>query len=184
MRGNVSGFDSRTGTGMIGGQDGKRYSFVLADWRGPGLPLPGVAVDFTPTGDKATEIHALTKELAAFSWRHFLLSRNGRIPRSFYWLRYTLPYFLISLVLIVLDIVLGLYDSYVGIGMFSTLFQIIAIWPSIAVAAKRCHDRGRSGWFLLIGLVPVIGSIWLFIDIGLLRGTVGDNRFGPDPTPE
>ncbi|HAE49771.1 MAG TPA: DUF805 domain-containing protein, partial [Tistrella mobilis] len=51
----------------------------------------------------------------------------------------------------------------------------------LAIGARRCHDRGRSGWFQLIMLIPLIGWIWLLVEIGFLRGTEGPNRFGPDP---
>ncbi|MAD39833.1 MAG: hypothetical protein CMO30_03750 [Tistrella sp.] len=66
-------------------------------------------------------------------------------------------------------------------GLFSGLFSLAAIWPSLAIGARRCHDRGRSGWFQLIMLIPLIGWIWLLVEIGFLRGTEGPNRFGPDP---
>ncbi len=52
---------------------------------------------------------------------------------------------------------------------------------NILVTIKRAHDRDRSGWFLLIVFIPFIGSLWLLIELGFLRGTVGGNRFGPDP---
>jgi uncharacterized membrane protein YhaH (DUF805 family) len=49
------------------------------------------------------------------------------------------------------------------------------------VGVKRCHDRNRSGWFLLIGWLPIM-NLWLFIELGFLAGTVGPNRFGlPEP---
>ena len=41
--------------------------------------------------------------------------------------------------------------------------------------------RGRSGWFQLIMLIPIIGSIWLLVEVGFLRGTVGSNKYGDDP---
>lgn len=60
------------------------------------------------------------------------------------------------------------------------IYFIAAFWPNLAVGIKRCHDRGRSGWFLLIGLVPLL-NLWLAVELMFLRGTVGSNRFGPDP---
>ncbi|MDP6262088.1 MAG: DUF805 domain-containing protein [Rhodospirillales bacterium] len=63
-----------------------------------------------------------------------------------------------------------------GIVLFLFIF-----WTSLAVGAKRCHDRGRSGWFQLISLIPFIGSLWLLVELGILKGKEGGNRFGPDP---
>ena len=55
------------------------------------------------------------------------------------------------------------------------------IWISFAVMVKRCHDRDKTGWFIFIMLVPLIGPIWLLVELGFLRGTTGPNRYGPDP---
>jgi uncharacterized membrane protein YhaH (DUF805 family) len=57
----------------------------------------------------------------------------------------------------------------------------LTLWPWIAVSVKRFHDRGRSGWFLLIALIPFFGALWLLIELGFLRGTPGPNRFGSYP---
>jgi uncharacterized membrane protein YhaH (DUF805 family) len=62
-------------------------------------------------------------------------------------------------------------------------FVVIATWISIAVAVKRYHDRNKSGWWVLIVLVPVIGGLWYLIECGFLRGTPGPNTYGPDPLP-
>jgi uncharacterized membrane protein YhaH (DUF805 family) len=55
---------------------------------------------------------------------------------------------------------------------------LLASWPSVAIGAKRCHDRNRSGWYQLIALVPFIGWPWLLIEFCFFRGTDGPNRFG------
>jgi uncharacterized membrane protein YhaH (DUF805 family) len=61
------------------------------------------------------------------------------------------------------------------------VFVVIATWISIAVAVKRYHDRNKSGWWVLIVFVPVIGGLWYLIECGFLRGTPGSNTYGPDP---
>jgi uncharacterized membrane protein YhaH (DUF805 family) len=61
------------------------------------------------------------------------------------------------------------------------VFVVIATWISIAVAVKRYHDRNKSGWWVLIVFVPVIGGLWYLIECGFLRGTPGPNTYGPDP---
>jgi uncharacterized membrane protein YhaH (DUF805 family) len=58
---------------------------------------------------------------------------------------------------------------------------LVFLWPSLALYAKRWHDRGKSGWWTLIILIPVIGGIWALIELGFLRGTEGPNGYGSDP---
>ena len=53
--------------------------------------------------------------------------------------------------------------------------------PNIAAGVKRCHDRDRSGWFVFIVLIPLVGTLWYLIEIGFLRGTFGSNKYGADP---
>lgn len=66
-------------------------------------------------------------------------------------------------------------------GLVVLVFGVLATWISLAVAVKRFHDRDKVGWWVLIILVPVIGSIWYLIECGFLRGTIGPNKYGPDP---
>jgi uncharacterized membrane protein YhaH (DUF805 family) len=54
----------------------------------------------------------------------------------------------------------------------------IQLWINLALMARRLHDRGRSAWFLSALVVPVIGALWLFVELYLLRGTPGSNCFG------
>lgn len=55
---------------------------------------------------------------------------------------------------------------------------------ALAVGVKRWHDRNKSAWWILIALIPYIGGIWILIECGCLRGTLGPNRFGGDPIEE
>ncbi len=112
--------------------------------------------------------------------RELLFSTRGRITRSDYWLRFVLPYFVIFVVISYIDLTTGTYYDELEVGLLSLLFALAALYPWIAVGVKRCHDRNRTGWFLLIGLIPLV-SIWLVVELSILRGTVGPNRFGPDP---
>ena len=110
------------------------------------------------------------------NWSYLYFSPRGRINRQ--------PYWLASIPLIVLQIVVELWnDSSAGVAsaMFMLVVLIFAAVCGIMLGIKRCHDRDRSGWFLLISLIPIVGAIWLLIDLGFLRGTAGPNRFGPDP---
>ncbi len=87
---------------------------------------------------------------------------------------------LIGIAAIVLDSVLGTSIDSVGSGYLSLLASLIFIIPGLAVAVRRLHDVEKSGWFLLIGFIPVIGAIWLLV-LFCTEGTRGENKYGPDP---
>jgi uncharacterized membrane protein YhaH (DUF805 family) len=72
------------------------------------------------------------------------------------------------------------FDFVVGKGLFTGVFCLVILYPTLAVIARRCHDRNRSGWFQLLGLIPLV-NIWVMIELGCLKGTSGDNKYGPDP---
>ena len=57
----------------------------------------------------------------------------------------------------------------------------ISLWSGLCIAIKRYHDRDKSGLWVLIQLVPIVGPLWYFVETGFLAGTPGPNRFGPDP---
>jgi uncharacterized membrane protein YhaH (DUF805 family) len=114
-------------------------------------------------------------------WKWLLLSIDGRIPRSTYWLKFILPAFVLSIIAGVLDSVLGLSNPEGYGGPIGGLVALALLWPSIATGVKRLHDRNRSGWFYLIVIIPFIGWLYWLIDMGILKGTTGANRFGPDP---
>jgi uncharacterized membrane protein YhaH (DUF805 family) len=88
---------------------------------------------------------------------------------------------LVSIVLGVIDALLfGTLDSYVGVGLLSGIYGLAILIPSLAVSVRRLHDIDRSGWWILIALVPLIGTIVLLV-FALLEGTPGNNRYGPNP---
>ena len=59
--------------------------------------------------------------------------------------------------------------------------MLVMIWPALAIQAKRWHDVDKSAWWILIGLVPVVGSLIALVFNGFIAGTPGANRFGPSP---
>jgi uncharacterized membrane protein YhaH (DUF805 family) len=67
---------------------------------------------------------------------------------------------------------------YIVIGLAYLAFSV---WSGLALAVKRLHDRNKSGWFFLIQLIPLIGTIWYLLEVLILKGTAGPNRFGEDP---
>jgi uncharacterized membrane protein YhaH (DUF805 family) len=104
-----------------------------------------------------------------------LFSFNGRISRQPFWL-FVLAVFVVQVVLVLL------VDPEGSLGVTVLgLFSLLVIWPSLAVQVKRWHDRDKSGWWVLINFVPIIGPLWALIENGFLRGTEGPNRFGEDP---
>ncbi|MFZ7142210.1 DUF805 domain-containing protein [Avibacterium avium] len=99
---------------------------------------------------------------------------NGRARRKEFWWFVAVD-FLLYVILGMLDFVLLNNDfGFTGVYGLATLI------PSLAVRVRRLHDTDRSGWWLLIGFIPVIGFIVLFI-FACLDGTQGRNRFGEDP---
>ena len=66
-------------------------------------------------------------------------------------------------------------------GIVCLLVLVVLFWVGLAVAVKRWHDRGKSGWWVLIAFVPVIGGLWYIIECGFLKGTTGANAYGADP---
>ena len=65
--------------------------------------------------------------------------------------------------------------------LFPIAIFVIIFWPLLALQTKRWHDRGKSGWWTLISLIPIIGAAWQLIELGFLDGTYDDNQFGPVP---
>ena len=87
---------------------------------------------------------------------------SGRARRREYWY-FILFYVLINIGLSILDRALGLYDLANDVGLLSTVFGLFMIIPTLAVAARRLHDTGRTAWWLLIGLIPLLGTIVLIV---------------------
>jgi uncharacterized membrane protein YhaH (DUF805 family) len=115
-------------------------------------------------------------------FKKFYLSPEGRVNRKQFWLWLVLPLTAIEILLPLVDASTGNHNQELGIGLFSGIFALVATIPTIIVYAKRFHDRDKSGWWVLIALIPVIGAIWLIIELGFLKGTPGPNRFGPPVT--
>ncbi len=117
-----------------------------------------------------------------FDWYRKVISQyadfSGRARRSEYW------YF--ALVNIIISFVLGLVDSIIGttssggFGILGGIYSLAILVPSIAVGVRRLHDTGRSGWWLLIGLIPIIGAIVLLVFV-VQDSQPGSNQWGPNP---
>lgn len=98
---------------------------------------------------------------------------NGRARRKEYWM-FVLFYILIYVGLFVVESLVG------SPGILVLIFALGLLVPSIAVSIRRLHDTDRSGWWILIGFVPLVGGIVLLVFM-CLDGTSGANQYGPDP---
>lgn len=129
---------------------------------------------------------------------------DGRSERLSYW-RMAIRLTILVVAALVVSIMLQPYLGRAAFAVF-VLALAAALWLNLAVSARRLHDRDRSAWMLLpmlvlpelLGLMAQTGgralevllfiavplALWGFVEIGFLRGTVGDNRFGPDPLGE
>ena len=106
---------------------------------------------------------------------------SGRARRKEYWY-FALGYLVLYVACALIDWVLGPIWSLIGedIGLFGLLLAIGLFLPSLAVTVRRLHDTDRSGWWILIFFIPIVGVIVAVVFLAL-KGTEGENRFGPDP---
>ncbi len=81
---------------------------------------------------------------------------------------------------VIFGAVVGFISGLLGIKWLASIYSLAVLVPSIAVSVRRLHDTGRSGWWLLIGLVPLIGSIWLIVLL-CLDSQPETNKWGANP---
>jgi uncharacterized membrane protein YhaH (DUF805 family) len=112
-------------------------------------------------------------------WNYVFTSFEGRINRQPFWMA-TLVLWVASIaVAIVASILFGSQST--AAFTIQIILGLVFLWPSVAVAVKRYHDRDKSGWWILILFIPIIGLVWYIVELGFLPGTPGPNRFGLDP---
>ena len=111
------------------------------------------------------------------STTRILFGLRGRVPRKVFWLYGVLGPLLLSAMAEMLLGIVGVSERRAEL-----LTTALLVWPCTAVGVKRWHDRDKSGWWVLVWLIPLIGWLWTLIGNGALRGSVGANRFGADPT--
>ena len=99
---------------------------------------------------------------------------SGRARRSEFWYFYLFT----ILLSIVASIVQRAMTNSTN-GIVTTIIGLAIILPYLAVAVRRLHDTSRSGWWLLIGLIPVVGTIILIVF--WVQDSHGDNQYGPSP---
>jgi uncharacterized membrane protein YhaH (DUF805 family) len=96
---------------------------------------------------------------------------SGRAMRSEYWW-YVLFVIIVAVVLAIIDSVI------LGASVLGSIWSLATLLPSLGVAVRRLHDLDKSGWWLLLGFIPLIGALVLLYWF-CQPGTPGDNRFGP-----
>ncbi|MGQ0580907.1 MAG: DUF805 domain-containing protein [Reyranella sp.] len=121
--------------------------------------------------------------------QNLLFSFQGRINRAKFWLVHVVMWVVVAVAFSVIvggaamttDHEAALRSIGTVPGLILAAVYIFFVWIGLAAGVKRWHDRNKSGWWVLIALVPVIGGLWYLIECGFLRGTVGPNTYGPDP---
>ncbi|GGK48040.1 DUF805 domain-containing protein [Salinarimonas ramus] len=104
-------------------------------------------------------------------WKWMFTTYEGRIERGRWWIG-------VAVLLVVALISTILFGTD---GLVAFIITIVLQLAGLMLHIKRCHDRDKSGWWCLLLLIPFVGFLWALVDLGLLEGTPGTNRFGPDP---
>lgn len=105
---------------------------------------------------------------------------DGRARRKEYWM-FMAVYIVIYIVLAIIAAIFGAISSTLGSIFYGLigLACLAIVVPSIALGIRRLHDTNKSGWFMLLGLVPIANLYLLYLLI--IEGDKGDNQYGPDP---
>ena len=118
------------------------------------------------------------EKLTGIDFKYLFLSYEGRIGRRDFWISIA-GMMAAGVVMSIVSSILG--AIYAPLVYMVSVASLATIYPACAAYAKRWHDRGKSGWWNLVGLIPVIGGLWVLIECGFLDGTRGSNKYGPSP---
>jgi uncharacterized membrane protein YhaH (DUF805 family) len=99
---------------------------------------------------------------------------SGRATRAEYWWFYLVT-IAVSILLSIIDMILNTPLEFI-----SLIYLIVSLIPSTSIQVRRLHDISKSGWYVLLNLIIIIGWIWLLI-LNILDSTPGDNKYGPNP---
>jgi len=191
MKGKILDYSIQNSSGIISGEDGNRYEFSNEEWKSNKAPKVNQKVDFEADDKIAKGIYLETSNVpfdsddlkskfsdvadsdivknSPLSWYFTVLKKylvfNGRATRSEYW------YY-------------GLFNSIIilvlaFIPILDILYILATFLPSIAVSIRRLHDIGKSGWWLLINLIPIVGPLVLLYFTVL--DSKEDNKYGVNP---
>jgi uncharacterized membrane protein YhaH (DUF805 family) len=104
---------------------------------------------------------------------------NGRARRKEYWM-FVLFNIIFAVAAMIVDNLLGLTFGAIGYGVVYMLYALATLIPGLAAGVRRLHDIGKSGWMILIALIPIIGAIWLIV-LMVTDGEPGANQYGSNP---
>ena len=105
---------------------------------------------------------------------------SGRSRRKEYWM-FLLGVIIVAVIVGIIEGILGINGMVGGVyGPLTLLLALAVFIPALACQVRRFHDQDKSGWFVLLGFIPLLGGIIVLVFM-LLEGTSGPNRFGPDP---
>ena len=104
---------------------------------------------------------------------------SGRARRKEYWF-FFLFNLIISIILNLIDNATGTFDPETGVGILGTIYLLAVLIPAIAVTIRRLHDTGRTGWWILISFIPLIGAIVLLVFL-VFDSEPESNQYGPNP---
>jgi uncharacterized membrane protein YhaH (DUF805 family) len=105
-------------------------------------------------------------------FQYLFFNFDGRIDRGQWWIGFgiiVVAWFLASLLF--------------GQGLVYWLIWMVLLVASLGIHIKRLHDRGKAGLWVLVFFIPVIGFIWMIVEMGFLEGDPGPNEYGPPPVP-
>ena len=109
---------------------------------------------------------------------------DGRARRKEYWMFLLFHMIVVIGLLIVNAIIMSSVSestlAQVAVVLPLTVYMLGVLCPALGVTIRRLHDTGKSGWWIFISLVPVIGGLW-FLYLMVIDGTAGDNQYGPSP---
>lgn len=208
MKGQILDFSIQAG-GLISSEDGKRYPFKNEEWKEQGIPTRGMKVDFdvdedgqavavykalgaSSTGGVATVLQNASQtrnengQLSLFALFLETLTKryaqfSGRASKREFW---GFVLFRIVAMVAISFVTVIMFEINESLGsIFSLLYWLFAIAlviPDLSVGVRRLHDIGKSGWWFLIGLVPLIGPIWLII-LWCQASVNEDNQWGGLP---
>jgi uncharacterized membrane protein YhaH (DUF805 family) len=104
---------------------------------------------------------------------------GGRARRKEFWM-FALFNWIFLIVAMILDNVIGFTVGELPYGYLYFAYALFVMIPSLALAVRRMHDIGKSGWMLLVALIPLVGAIWLLV-LYVTDSQAGDNKYGPNP---
>lgn len=108
-------------------------------------------------------------------WKKYV-TFAGRARRKEYWMFYLFN--------VIAAVVVSIIDSLASLNyILSILYSLAVLLPALSVLVRRLHDTGRSGAWVFIAFVPIVGGIWLFV-LTLLDSQAGENKYGPNPKEE